>query len=436
MIHVDELVRRQPSVQKLKEFVRKLAQAPHIPESVVEAWYAATLDTIVSNAEELIAGSIAWHARRLSGIGSSEMGALVASLRGMNTYFLSPRELYFQKLMIVPPEASTPDTRRGTLMEPIIRDHFLQVTGSKRREDLVEKISAHRHSKFPWQIGNPDDVVEMPGGAICLVDYKAPRPDVLAKLISKGDTKFEHKVQLNSLDMLAQDLGINFDKLLLCSFDYMSFSVDIAVIDRDQELRNDIITAGEAFHQNLLNGDAPAFEVSRIKSRDSIPPALLSQIDESAALITLMNEVANHASERVDRLKGEIREAITENFVVGDAGKLLLPGQTVFATTEINVDRLETFVQVHGAEGFDLANRETWAPTLNQIANKDPEVIRCLTEKYRIATSQVKSGPVYEYVQSCKSQAKDFVESVASMVPNMPEMSPPPPPAKRKRKAS
>lgn len=70
----------------------------------------------------------AWHAQRRQGIGASDVPAIA----GISTY-AKPIDVWQQKVGLVEPQAETPLTRWGHLLEPVIADEFTTVTGIKVR---------------------------------------------------------------------------------------------------------------------------------------------------------------------------------------------------------------------------------------------------------------------------------------------------------------
>jgi putative phage-type endonuclease len=69
-----------------------------------------------------------WHAQRREGIGASDVPAIA----GVST-FATPVDVWMSKVGMVEPNAETPLTRWGHLLEPVIADEFTVQTGVKVR---------------------------------------------------------------------------------------------------------------------------------------------------------------------------------------------------------------------------------------------------------------------------------------------------------------
>jgi putative phage-type endonuclease len=91
-------------------------------------------------------GSAAWHALRRTGIGGSDMPAVL----GMSKW-LTPFGLYQQKIGEIEPEPENERQRWGKLLEPIVRLYYEEATGRQVRD-----VGFLRHPQHPWLIGNPD----------------------------------------------------------------------------------------------------------------------------------------------------------------------------------------------------------------------------------------------------------------------------------------
>ena len=96
-------------------------------------------------------GSDEWHAARANGLGGSEIGAVL----GLSPYD-SMFSLYHRKKGMLADKAVNAQMSWGTRLEPVIAAKFL--------EDHPEYIpcgsSTYRHADRPWQIANPDLLLE------------------------------------------------------------------------------------------------------------------------------------------------------------------------------------------------------------------------------------------------------------------------------------
>ncbi|MBA1280214.1 YqaJ viral recombinase family protein [Stutzerimonas stutzeri] len=154
-----------------------------------------------------------WHAKRLYGIGGSEMGAV---LRGLNELkesgFSTFRRVVEHKLMMRLPEYQTIHMKRGTVLEPLARLAFLY---RYRAEQDVAAIRGAEKARgrpgYEWLVGNPDDLVILNGKRF-LVDYKVPSQ-------VDDEIEYDYQVQLHHYDLMCQMGGVKTDGLLLAKLD-------------------------------------------------------------------------------------------------------------------------------------------------------------------------------------------------------------------------
>lgn len=88
-----------------------------------------------------------WLAMRRTGLGSSDVSALV----GMNKY-TSPYELWEDKTGRLPlVDEQSEAAEMGVLLEPVVRDRFARVLGL-----TVRQVGMLRSTQWPWMLANPD----------------------------------------------------------------------------------------------------------------------------------------------------------------------------------------------------------------------------------------------------------------------------------------
>jgi putative phage-type endonuclease len=98
----------------------------------------------------LVPGSPEWRAQRQTGIGGSDSAAAVRQ-----SPWTTITALYYDKTGEVPLNADNADTRRGTLLEPVVRQLYADATG-----DYVAEIRRMlRHPKHSFAIANLDGIV-------------------------------------------------------------------------------------------------------------------------------------------------------------------------------------------------------------------------------------------------------------------------------------
>lgn len=113
----------------------------------------------------------AWHAKRLCGIGGSEMGAIVSHYRGeRHKGFHSIAHVVESKLMKRLPTFETFHMRRGNALESLALQAYLLKTGATIDHAAMAAIQdVKRQPGYEFMIGNPDLIAIVDGRRI-LVD--------------------------------------------------------------------------------------------------------------------------------------------------------------------------------------------------------------------------------------------------------------------------
>lgn len=117
------------------------------------------------------AGSDEWHAARASGIGGSEIAAVIG---------LSPWEsrysLYWRKKNRLRPVEETDPMKWGTLIEPVVYQEY--EANHLRRGQTMTTGATFAHIDKPWQIANPDGLIWSSNGELeDGVEIKVPGTD-------------------------------------------------------------------------------------------------------------------------------------------------------------------------------------------------------------------------------------------------------------------
>lgn len=185
-----------------------LESLPHLPvieQSDANRWVEGIIRFHKSRAT--------WHAKRLHGIGGSEMGALVSFYRGeTSTGFSTITEVVEGKLMKRLPKFETSHMRRGNALEDLARQVFLKKSfGSIDLAAMNALATANRLKGYEFMVGNPDDIVII-NGRRYVVDYKVP--NTFSEAI-----EFDYEVQVHHYATLAKFAGIRIDGLILAKLD-------------------------------------------------------------------------------------------------------------------------------------------------------------------------------------------------------------------------
>lgn len=206
-----------------------------------------------------------WHVRRLSGIGGSESGAILAHMSGQapdlgdnsgESTFETARNIVAGKLLIVAPSAPTRDMSRGVRAERHIRAMYHESRGVTSAEDELAKWHGHRPSKAPWIIGTPDDFVILPTAQRKLLDYKAPSAESFDKF--QKEVPFEYRSQLHHYGIVASSAGVHFDVMSLAVFSPRDFEVVEFPVEINREFATHLARAVSAvWRRNVMTGVLP-----------------------------------------------------------------------------------------------------------------------------------------------------------------------------------
>ncbi|MBF6615610.1 MAG: YqaJ viral recombinase family protein [Candidimonas sp.] len=189
----------------IQNLLAALPQAPVINQEHAGRWLEGVMRYHRARAE--------WHAKRLYGIGGSEMGAVLRGLNGLKEAgFGSFRTVVEHKLMMRLPEYETVHMKRGTILEPLARLAFMYRYKAAQDSAAIQRVeSATARPGYEWLVGNPDDLVGLSGKRF-LVDYKVPSQ-------CDEEIAFDYQVQLHHYDLMCQMAGVKTDGLILAKLD-------------------------------------------------------------------------------------------------------------------------------------------------------------------------------------------------------------------------
>lgn len=261
---------------ELKSVLASLPQASVIDQEHAARWLEGVMRYHRPRAE--------WHAKRLGGIGGSEMGAVLRGLYELKeTGFGTFRKVIEQKLMMRLPEFQTIHMKRGTVLEPLARLAFMYRYKAEQDHAALNGLAMGKNRPgYEWLVGNPDDLVSLKNKRF-LVDYKVPSQ-------CDEEIEYDYQVQLHHYDLLCQMRGIKTHGLILAKLD---LSPELAtslvdrfsgmsqaqvhelartiatmdmpgmrvvglVLDKDRSMQMDILEAGStAWNDYVLEGNVP-----------------------------------------------------------------------------------------------------------------------------------------------------------------------------------
>lgn len=328
------------SESALNKIVAALPQRDQISDSVVARW--------VERTGNIDPGRIEWHARRCRGFGGSDIGTLVRGLRGMPMDgFSTDREIVQSKLMLRSPDPQNGHTRRGTILEPLIRDLFLARYQAKARNDIVDAMQSYVSTKHPWLVGNPDEIAEMPDGSIWVIDYKSPTPKTMDEYRSAGGISFDYSAQVHQMELIAREAAnVEIAGRLLCSFDIMEGDIDVRFVEYDPDLVADILRAGDYYwNEFVMKGLVPAMAPDKepLELTDS---RMQSSIEAMSEELINAHALATVSYAHAAKLKDQLASTISG---YGDlpAGKHTLACNVIVSNRETDTEEIERLLSQH-----------------------------------------------------------------------------------------
>ena len=115
---------------------------------------------------DLTPGSAEWLELRKTGITGSDVAAIVGVSK-----WTSALACWAKKLGKIDDELTQSEPMYwGSTLEPVIRDHFIKVTGWS-----VQEVGTYAHQDRPWQLANPDGIIVKETGELALLEVKTAR---------------------------------------------------------------------------------------------------------------------------------------------------------------------------------------------------------------------------------------------------------------------
>lgn len=293
-----------PSPQSLDEAKGRIAElVAHLPQftSIADApagrWIDRTFE--MANARMILEkghatigdmhSHVLWHVRRASGIGGSESSTVLKHFRGERGTFGDAHNLSLEKLLVIAPQASTPEMSRGVRAEPWLQRMYLSQNQAVSDDEGLRRLKGFRWTRRPAMIGTPDDLVILPDGKRKILDYKAPSADVMADYERNG-ISFDYVCQLHHYAILAMAAGVKFDSMEIQAFDPRSFQLVTFEVPFDKALAAELVqSCHNIWFDNVMLGavpDAPRPDVLKVEDEAIIAmgaqAAMLKAIEDDA----------------------------------------------------------------------------------------------------------------------------------------------------------
>lgn len=181
-----------------------------------------------------------WHAKRLNGIGGSEIGSIIAHQFDYDDPFTSRMDIIKDKLMMTPPTDFSEHTLRGNLLEGVFEETAkARIAKHTKGFEPIENFQTVRRPEHPWLIGNPDFPYYINGKSgkkLFIDDFKIPMSKK-CKAYAEGELPFGYISQVHHYALCAGDEGRDAG-LGLLSYDFgLAEPMITSIIKRAIELR-------------------------------------------------------------------------------------------------------------------------------------------------------------------------------------------------------
>jgi len=390
------------TIASVRALIDETPQRPHLDEAAINHWIAALMALEPHRA--------LWHARRLFGIGGSEIGALIATERGVFSHS-DATEIGASKLLRRPIQPGTGDTARGTELESVVAAKFLDKYGAKRDTEALEHLRAFGPcADYPWLVGNPDDLVVIDGRRL-LPDYKVPLPHNYQEIVN-GGAPLDYAAQLHHYRARCERAGITIDGLILVPFSIKDWEPVALEVPFTPALENEIFVVGDRFwYDYVLQGRVPeprhatADNAVRAIAPGEVPPLLRARIERAAQLKALGDASYNAFTTE----KAAVEQMFGLQFR-GAANRLEYAGMKIATKTENVVNKVAAIeaLQRLGVdlepllkEGFDRYDSAKVLAAIQGVTKSlDPKTLASIFEASRtvgVSVTARKKGPEADY---------------------------------------
>lgn len=238
---------------------------------------------------------VEWLAYRRKGIGGSD----VSSLLGINKW-KSELELWLDKTG--QSEDSTTDNESmmwGTILEPVIRNHFAKVTNKK----VVEVKAMLQHPRYQFMLADVDGVTVDDEGNPAILEIKTASEYKRNEWESEVPTYYQTQVQHY---LLVTGLKKAYVAVLIGGNTFKIYE-----IDADETIHNMLIKVEENFWNKVVNGIRPEIDGSDA-AKNLLDGLYSGGLKEEFTLPEVAEEYVNmylEASAKEDDAKAKKQEA-------------------------------------------------------------------------------------------------------------------------------
>lgn len=288
-------------------------------------------------------GMDGWHFRRMSGIGGSE----IAAVMGKNKY-KTPHQLWLEKTFKVPPFTGNAATLKGQILEDAVAKYYEDATGN-----AVEKDDTHyRAEDAPWLVGNIDRRIVSGGILECKTTARNPSDDETEDGYQWGlGNEYDEDKNLIATD---EQIPLNY---YLQVQHYMCLTnsefADVAVlflasdfkpfrvyrIERNEEVIEKIKTSAHDFMQMVFDDVEPPMTEDELVQKYKETPSVDESVELDGGLIEELRAVKAKIKD-LETKKDEVENSI--KILLGDRAVGTICGKKAVTWKERNYSRIDT----------------------------------------------------------------------------------------------
>lgn len=405
------------SYEQLHDFLRqRAAQFEHLRDA--DIWQAYQ----TWSRDEQHQQPVRFHASRMTGIGGSDAGVILADYRNQPHPFSNVEQLAREKLLRNVMIEPSYHAYAGNLFEEAIRQFFYYWHRASPDEQMQSR-DAWPHGDqireiYPWMNGREDDIVRV-RGARMLVDYKHSEPDRTLPLHYRA--QLHHYAMQQTIAWGADHPSELFDSLGLAYYD--GKRIHLRTIAIDDELMNDLVEANDRFWGYVMRGEvAPNLRDRAMKPHD-IPDHQMGTIQKLNRELMALQAQKDAVAEREEQVKksliDELRTRRDPDGSVADEeprrlAQINLPVRFLHTQvkTSLDEDRVKEVLERHQVPIEEVSTPSPKADDYDMNAlfeafrelGGDPEQFRCsaLDEKLAVSALEQLGYDPKEFLEESK----------------------------------
>ena len=305
--------------------------------------YASKLQEWNAKHEKSLSAMDDWHCRRTSGIGGSE----IAAVMGKNKY-MTAHQLWLEKTFKVPPFTGNAATLKGQILEDAVAKYYEEATGN-----AVERDETHyRAEDAPWLVGNIDRKIIGGGILECKTSRRNPSDDETEDGYQWGiGNQYDEDKNLIAAD---EQIPLNYYlqvqhymcltgaefadvAVLFLASDFQPFRV--YRVNRNEEVIEKIKASAHDFMEMVLDDVEPPMTEAEIVKKYEETKSVDKSVEIDIGLIADLRSVKEEIK-KLEEKKSEIENSI--KIALGDRAVGTVYGAKAVTWKERNFSKIDT----------------------------------------------------------------------------------------------